>query len=103
MFCLAVGLRDDRRKWLFLRAGGAAGIARGAPLATACGWVGPPCCRAHGPLYPISLEPVTPACECPPVRSTNLGPGENGLPPHSAEIERELNRKGKRLTSTRVR
>jgi catechol 2,3-dioxygenase-like lactoylglutathione lyase family enzyme len=24
---LAVGLRDDRRKWLFLRAGGAAGFA----------------------------------------------------------------------------
>src|SRR5437870_13324292 len=76
------------------------GLALGVGLTNACDLECAHCYRDTGRIDQLSLEQVTSACECLPVRSINLGTGENGLHPHYAEIVRELATRGVKLSLT---
>src|SRR5437870_12938183 len=76
------------------------GLALGVGLTNACDLECAHCYRDTGRIDQLSLEQVTSACECLPVRSINLGTGENGLRPHYAEIVRELATRGVKLSLT---
>src|SRR5437667_8745085 len=76
------------------------GLALGVGLTNACDLECAHCYRDTGRIDQLSLEQVTSACECLPVRSVNLGTGENGLHPHYAEIVRELAARGVKLSLT---
>src|SRR5712691_5257146 len=76
------------------------GLALGVGLTNACDLECAHCYRDTGRIDQLSLEQVTSACECLPVRSINLGTGENGLHPHYAEIVRELAARGVKLSLT---
>src|SRR2546422_3529121 len=76
------------------------GLALGVGLTNACDLECAHCYRDTRRIDQLSLEQVTSACECLPVRSINLGTGENGLHPHYAEIVRELATRGVKLSLT---
>src|SRR2546425_11932048 len=70
--------------------GATMGLSLGVGLTNACDLACAHCYRDTGGVDQLSLEQVASACECLPVRSVNLGTGENGLHPQYAEIVREL-------------
>jgi radical SAM protein with 4Fe4S-binding SPASM domain len=76
------------------------GVALGIGLTNACDLTCAHCYRETGRTDQLSLDQVTSACECLPVRSVNLGTGENGLHPHYAEIVRALAGRGVKLSLT---
>src|SRR3989441_7794960 len=76
------------------------GLALGVGLTNACDLECAHCYRDTRRIDQVSLEQVTSACECLPVRSVNLGTGENGLHPHYAEIVRALAARGVKLSLT---
>src|SRR6266850_208999 len=80
--------------------GATMGLALGVGLTNACDLECAHCYRDTGRIDQLSLEQVTSACECLPVRSINLGTGENGLHPHYAEIVRALAARGVKLSLT---
>src|SRR2546426_1500260 len=79
---------------------GALGLSLGVGLTNACDLACAHCYRDTERVDQLSLEEVTSACEGLPVRSINLGTGENGLHPHYAEIVRELATRGVKLSVT---
>src|SRR6059036_375365 len=58
------------------------------------------CYRDTAGIDQLTAAEVMGVCECLPVRSVNLGTGENGLHPHYAEIVRELAARGVKLSLT---
>ena len=72
----------------------------GIGLTNACDLACPHCYRDTERIDQLSLEQVTSACGCLPVRSVNLGTGENGLHPDYAEIVRALATRGVKLSLT---
>ncbi len=62
------------------------GLALGVGLTNACVLACAHCYRDTGRIDQLSLEQVTSVCECLPVRSVNLGTGENGLHPDYLKI-----------------
>src|SRR2546425_196962 len=82
------------------RSGGAMGLALGVGLTNACDLACAHCYRETERIDQLSLEQVTSACECLPVRSVNLGTGENGLHPDYAEIVRAIVARGVKLSLT---
>ncbi len=75
-------------------------LSLGVGLTNACDLACAHCYRETERIDQLSLEQVTSACECLPVRSVNLGTGENGLHPHYAEIVRALVARGVKLSLT---
>src|SRR3989442_1727375 len=82
------------------RSGGAMGLALGVGLTNACDLACAHCYWETERIDQLSLEQVTSACECLPVRSVNLGTGENGLHPDYAEIVRAIVARGVKLSLT---
>src|SRR3972149_2593254 len=80
--------------------GGANGFALGVGLTNACDLTCPHCYRETGGVDQLTLEQVAGVCECLPVRSVNLGTGENGLHPRYAEIVGALAARGVKLSLT---
>ena len=76
------------------------GLSLGVGLTNACDLACAHCYRDTERIDQLSLEQVTSACECLPVRSVNLGTGENGLHPQYAEIVRALAARGVKLSLT---
>ena len=75
-------------------------LSLGIGLTNACDLACAHCYRDTGHIDQLSLEQVTSACECLPVRSVNLGTGENGLHPDYAEIVKALAARGVKLSLT---
>ncbi len=75
-------------------------LSLGVGLTNACDLACAHCYRETERIDQLSLEQVTSACECLPVRSVNLGTGENGLHPHYPEIVRALAARGVKLSLT---
>src|SRR5260370_8206945 len=75
-------------------------LSLGVGLTNACDLACAHCYRDTDRIDQLSLEQVTSACECLPVRSVNLGTGENGLHPQYAEIVRALAARGVKLSLT---
>jgi len=75
-------------------------LSLGVGLTNACDLACAHCYRDTERIDQLSLKQVTSACECLPVRSVNLGTGENGLHPHYAEIVRALAARGVKLSLT---
>src|SRR5260370_5450452 len=80
--------------------GGAVSVAHGVGLTNACALSCAHCYRATERIDQLLLEQVVSARECLPVRSVNLGTGENGLHPDYAEIVRALAARGVKLSLT---
>src|SRR5215470_17759960 len=76
------------------------GLSLGIGLTNACDLACAHCYRDTGHVDQLSLEQVASACESLPVRSVNLGTGENGLHPHYAEIVSALAARGVKLSLT---
>ncbi len=76
------------------------GLSLGVGLTNACDLACAHCYRDTERVDQLSLEQVASACECLPVRSVNLGTGENGLHPDYAEIVRALAARGVKLSLT---
>jgi radical SAM protein with 4Fe4S-binding SPASM domain len=79
---------------------GALGLSLGVGLTNACDLACAHCYRDTERVDQLSLEQVVSACECLPVRSVNLGTGENGLHSDYAEIVRALAARSVRLSLT---
>src|SRR5499427_9735992 len=79
---------------------GAMSLSLGVGLTNACDLACAHCYRDTGHIDQLSLEHVASACECLPVRSVNLGTGENGLHPDYAEIVSALAAGGVKLSLT---
>src|SRR5260370_25489711 len=75
-------------------------LSLGVGLTNACDLACAHCYRDTDRIDQLSLEQVTSACECLPVRSVNLGTGENGLHPQYAEIVRALAARRLKLSLT---
>jgi len=75
-------------------------LALGIGLTNACDLTCAHCYRDTGRTDQLSLEQVTSACERLPVRSVNLGTGENGLHPQYVEIVQALAARGVKLSLT---
>jgi radical SAM protein with 4Fe4S-binding SPASM domain len=75
-------------------------LALGVGLTNACDLACAHCYRDTGRVDQLSREQVTAACDCLPVRSVNLGTGENGLHPDYAEIVGALAERGVKLSLT---
>src|SRR5260370_9232993 len=75
-------------------------LSLGVGLTNACDLACAHCYRDTDRIDQLSHEQVTAACECLPVRSVNLGTGENGLHPDYAEIVRALAARGVKLSLT---
>src|SRR5260370_2600941 len=80
--------------------GGAVSLSLGVGLTNACDLACAHCYRDTERIDQLSLEQVVSACECLPVRSVNLGTGENSLHPDSAEIGSALAAPGAELSLT---
>jgi radical SAM protein with 4Fe4S-binding SPASM domain len=76
------------------------GLSLGVGLTNACDLACAHCYRDTERIDQLSLEQVTSACECLPVRSVNLGTGENGLHPDYGEIVGALAARGVKLSLT---
>ena len=79
---------------------GALGLSLGVGLTNACDLACAHCYRDTERVDQLSLEQVVSACECLPVRSVNLGTGENGLHSDYTEIVRALAARSVRLSLT---
>lgn len=79
---------------------GADGFALGVGLTNACDLACAHCYRETGRADELTLEQVADVCECLPVRSVNLGTGENGLHPRYAEMVAALAARGVKLSLT---
>ena len=75
-------------------------LSLGVGLTNACDLGCAHCYRDTGHIDQLSLEQIASACECLPVRSVNLGTGENGLHPDCAEIVSALAARGVKLSLT---
>jgi len=80
--------------------GVANGFALGVGLTNACDLTCAHCYRETERVDQLTLEQVAGVCECLPVRSVNLGTGENGLHPRYAEIVGALAARGVKLSLT---
>lgn len=72
----------------------------GVGLTNACDLACAHCYRDTERIDQLTLSQVTSICDCLPVRSVNLGTGENGLHPEYAEIVRALAERGVKLSVT---
>lgn len=72
----------------------------GVGLTNACDLACAHCYRDAARVDALSLDQVLGICECLPVRSMNLGTGENGLHPAYAEIVRAVAERGVKLSLT---
>jgi radical SAM protein with 4Fe4S-binding SPASM domain len=75
-------------------------LSVGIGLTNACDLACAHCYRDPRSVDELTLEEVTGVCEALPVRSVNLGTGENGLHPRYAEIVAALNARGVQLSLT---
>jgi radical SAM protein with 4Fe4S-binding SPASM domain len=72
----------------------------GIGLTNACDLACAHCYRETERIDQLTLDQVVGLCDCLPVRSVNLGTGENGLHPRYAEIVRALAERGVKLSVT---
>jgi radical SAM protein with 4Fe4S-binding SPASM domain len=75
-------------------------LSVGIGLTNACDLACAHCYRDARSLDELRLEQVVDVCEALPVRSVNLGTGENGLHPRYAEIVAALRARGVKLSLT---
>lgn len=75
-------------------------LSLGVGLTNACDLACAHCYRDTERIDQLTLEEVTGVCDCLPVRSVNLGTGENGLHPRYAEIVKALAARGVKLSIT---
>ena len=75
-------------------------FALGVGLTNACDLACAHCYRETERIDRLTAEQVTAVCDCLPVRSVNLGTGENGLHPDYAAIVRALGARGVKLSLT---
>jgi radical SAM protein with 4Fe4S-binding SPASM domain len=75
-------------------------LSIGIGLTNACDLACAHCYRDPRSLHELTLEQVACVCDALPVRSVNLGTGENGLHPRYAEIVEALRARGVRLSLT---
>ena len=80
--------------------GVANGFALGVGLTNACDLACAHCYRETERVDQLTLAEVAGVCDCLPVRSVNLGTGENGLHPRYAEIVQALAARGVKLSLT---
>jgi len=75
-------------------------LSIGIGLTNACDLACAHCYRDPHSLDELSLEQVLGVCDALPIRSVNLGTGENGLHPRYAEIVETLRGRGVKLSLT---
>ncbi len=80
--------------------GGVSSFALGVGLTNACDLACAHCYRETERVDQLTLEQVVGVCDCLPVRSVNLGTGENGLHPSYAEIVHALAARDVKLSLT---
>src|SRR5271170_6877298 len=76
------------------------GFAVGLGLTNDCNLTCAHCYRDTGSIDRLSLDDVRRVCESVPVRSVNLGTGENGLHPEFHAILRYLRERGTTIALT---
>src|SRR5262245_56325597 len=75
-------------------------LSVGVGLTNACDLACAHCYRDTARIDQLSLDDVTAVCDALPVRSMNLGTGENGLHPQYADVVESLAARGVKLSVT---